>query len=248
MIFKNILGVHNKASNLTIYTELGSYPVCFMSLLLMFRYYHRLFKIESEKKEVNSLLRSAFIEDKSLQKSWNKTMLNIKQKMNISSLDISNTEFSIQVRHFFENKLINQIENIKKTNTGKLCFHSNIFIKFQLQNYLHFPIAREKRSLLTKIRISAHSLTIETGRYNGMSCEDRFCQFCPSLVEDETYFLLRCAKYQNIRTSYNSLFQKEEGTNDADLLRIILNPESLSATKQICNSIKDASTCRNDET
>ena len=102
MIFKNILGVHNKASNFALYTELGSYTVCFMSLLLMFRYYRRLLKIESENKEVNSLLRSAFI-DKSLQKSWNKIMLNMKQKMNISSLDISNTEFSIQVRHFFEN-------------------------------------------------------------------------------------------------------------------------------------------------
>jgi hypothetical protein len=32
MIFKNILGVHNKASNLTIYTELGSCRVYFMSL------------------------------------------------------------------------------------------------------------------------------------------------------------------------------------------------------------------------
>jgi hypothetical protein len=71
-----------------------------MSLLLTFRYYRRLLKIESENKEVNSLLRSASIEDKSLQKSWNKTMmLNIKQKMNISSLYFSNTEFSIQ--HFF---------------------------------------------------------------------------------------------------------------------------------------------------
>ena len=143
--------------------------------------------------------------------------------------------------------MTNQIENIKKTNTDKLCFYSNIFTKFQLQNYLHFPIAKEKRSILTKIRISAHSLTIETGRYNGTSREDRFCQFCPSLVEDEMHFLLRCAKYQNIRTSYNSLFQKE-GTNDADLLRVILNPESLSATKQICNFIKDASTYCNDET
>jgi len=47
-----------------------SYPVCFMSLLLMFRYYCRLLKMESEN-------------NKSLQKSWNKTMLNIKQKMNI---------------------------------------------------------------------------------------------------------------------------------------------------------------------
>ena len=144
--------------------------------------------------------------------------------------------------------MTNQIENIKKTNTGKLCFYSNMFTKFQLQNYLYFPIAKEKRSILTKIRISAHSLTIETGRYNGTSREDRFCQFCPSLVEDETHFLLRCAKYQNIRTSYNNLFQKEEGTNDADLHRVILNPENLSATKQICNFIKDASTCCNDET
>jgi hypothetical protein len=105
--------------------------------------------MESENKEVNSLLRSAFI-DKSLQKSWNKIMLNIKQKMNISSLDISNTEFSIQVRHFFENKLTNQLENIKKTNTGKLCLYSNMFTKFQLHNYLHFLIAKEKNLSATK--------------------------------------------------------------------------------------------------
>jgi hypothetical protein len=80
--------------------------------------------------------------NKSLQKSWNKTMLNIKQKMNISSLDISNTEFSIQVRHFFENKLINQIENIKKTNTGKLCLRHVLasFIK------LHICLVAERLS------------------------------------------------------------------------------------------------------
>jgi hypothetical protein len=87
-------------------------------------------------------------------------MLNNKQKMNISSLDISNTEFSIQVRHFFENKLTNQIENIKKTNTGKLCFYSNIFTKFQLQNYsVTFPYCEGKK--IFTYRISAHSLTIK---------------------------------------------------------------------------------------
>ena len=169
--------------------------------------------------------------------------------MNISSLDLSDTEFSTQIQIiFFENKIIKQIENIKTSNTGKLSFYSHIFIKFQLQNYLHFPTAKEKRSALTKIRISAHSLSIETGRYNGTSRENRFCQFCPTLVEDEMHFILKCAKYQNIRTSYNNLFQKEEGTNDADLLRVILNPENISTTKQICSFIKDANTCRNNVT
>jgi hypothetical protein len=52
----------------------------------------------------------------------------------------------------------------------------------------------------------------------------------------------------HVTSPATSLFQKEEGTNDTDLLRVILNPESLSATKQICNFIKDSSTCRNDET
>ena len=64
---------------------------------------------------------------------------------------------------------------------------------------------------------------------------------------------MKCIFYydvQNIKIlePATSLFQKEEGTNDTDLLRVILNPESLSATKQICNFIKDASTCCNDET
>jgi hypothetical protein len=50
---------------------------------------------------------------------------------------------------------------------------------------------------------------------------------------------MKCIFYydvQNIKIlePATCLFQKEEGTNDADLLRIILNPESLSATKQIC--------------
>jgi hypothetical protein len=37
MIFKNILGVHSKASNLAIQTELGYYPICIKSYKLMFK-------------------------------------------------------------------------------------------------------------------------------------------------------------------------------------------------------------------
>jgi hypothetical protein len=34
MIFKNILGVHGKASNITINAELGTFPACFKSFIL----------------------------------------------------------------------------------------------------------------------------------------------------------------------------------------------------------------------
>lgn len=89
MIFKNILGVHGKASNLAINAELGTFPACFKSFILMFKYYNRLKRIEFDNVSRNSLLRSAFIEDKKLNKSLNKTLNSIKQKFELSSLDIS---------------------------------------------------------------------------------------------------------------------------------------------------------------
>ena len=73
MIFKNILGVHGKASNLAINAELGTFPSCFNSFILMFKYYNRLKRIEFDNVSRNSLLRSAFNEDKKLNKSLNKT-------------------------------------------------------------------------------------------------------------------------------------------------------------------------------
>jgi hypothetical protein len=44
---------------------------------------------------------------------------------------------------------------------------------------LRTPV-KEHRSFLTKIRISAYSLNIETGRYNSTPREQRICKFCPS--------------------------------------------------------------------
>jgi hypothetical protein len=41
MIFKIILGIHGKASNLAINAELGTFPACFISFILMFKYYNR---------------------------------------------------------------------------------------------------------------------------------------------------------------------------------------------------------------
>ncbi|VDI49051.1 Hypothetical predicted protein [Mytilus galloprovincialis] len=66
MIMKNILGVHGKASNLALRTELELYPVCFISYKLMFKYYARLTDIEVGNNPKFDLLKSAFIEDKKI--------------------------------------------------------------------------------------------------------------------------------------------------------------------------------------
>jgi hypothetical protein len=57
MIFKIILGIHGKASNLAINAELGTFPACFISFILMFKYYNRLKRIEFDNVSRNSLNR-----------------------------------------------------------------------------------------------------------------------------------------------------------------------------------------------
>ena len=57
------------------------------------------------------------------------------------------------------------------------------------------------RSILAKLRTSAHNLQIETGRFskNKTPREERFCPYYKTLniftVEDEIHFLLSCSLF-----------------------------------------------------
>jgi hypothetical protein len=62
-------------------------------------------------------------------------------------------------------------------------------------------ITRSERSLMTKIRVSAHSLAIETGRYSRpkIPASERFCKFCKNVMEDEKHFILNCPQCETLR-------------------------------------------------
>ena len=53
---------------------------------------------------------------------------------------------------------------------------------------------RTQGKSLTALRISAHKLKIERGRYSGQSKEERLCAEC-NVVEDEINFFCDCTKY-----------------------------------------------------
>ena len=59
------------------------------------------------------------------------------------------------------------------------------------------------------MRISAHDLRIETGRYNKplkIPASERFCLQCDlNEIEDEFHFIMKCQKYHELRTL---LFEK----------------------------------------
>ena len=99
--------------------------------------------------------------------------------------------------------------------------------------------------ILTKIRISAHSLAIETRRYTKpvTPSDQRTCKYCKHLVEDEIHFLLQCPQYSSIRSKFG-IYEKVLAPTDILDEEIIntINPRPVSPNdlKSICMYIQQA--------
>ena len=84
-------------------------------------------------------------------------------------------------------------------NSPKLEFYSQLKSEFLAEPYLDHIKVSSHRSSVTRLRISAHNLFIERGRYERplISRELRWCAFCYNqsnnvVVEDEQHALLTC--------------------------------------------------------
>ena len=53
---------------------------------------------------------------------------------------------------------------------------------------------------LCRLRISAHSIDMETGRHQNIPMENRICTNCRmNVLENEYHFLLVCHKFKDLR-------------------------------------------------
>ena len=64
-------------------------------------------------------------------------------------------------------------------------------------------IALKYKHILSKYRLSAHILSIETGRYHHIDRNDIIWSLCiMNIFEDEYHFILVCPYYSTIRDKY----------------------------------------------
>ena len=90
--------------------------------------------------------------------------------------------------------------------TGKLRTYSQFKKQFALENYIiQFPL--HLRRNFTRLRISAHNLAIETGRYTNnkvSSSQDitkRVCFHCKN-IESEYHLIFECDLYNDARSKF----------------------------------------------
>ena len=75
---------------------------------------------------------------------------------------------------------------------------------FSKPTYIDKVLSFDLRSCITKIRVSAHNLFIESQRYgrNRKERTDRKCTLClKNEIEDEYHFIFICEKYVDLRQS-----------------------------------------------
>ena len=142
---------------------------------------------------------------------------------------------------FFNNLLGRKIEDLNESN--KIFLYKNIKINLKQEFYLKHNHS-DSRKLLTKFRISEHTLLIEKGRHLKIPRDQRYCKFCNE-IEDEKHFFLKCPKYNFYRNKYFDSMKinsewKDTAKDDMLKLKILLNPTSHSQIKNTVSFIKQS--------
>ena len=226
-MIKCVLGVKRQSSNMACRLECNRIPTLISSMTIMYNYYLRFLKMDQ-----NRTLYKAFVTDQTLfqenSKSWYSTISSIFKLVKIDINDnIDSSTFTKKLVDFYYQHMTTQIERIKSGVTdSKLSLFSNIFIPDnKIPFYLSINQNKKIKSKITEMRISAHNLNIERGRYckPKVPRSERFCKFCHD-VETESHFLIACNKYNNIRTKLFQPYNMELCRSHENITARLLNP------------------------
>ncbi len=212
---KSVLSVHRMASNPAVRGELGRYPTIIYILKQVLKNWFRIVEYDE-----NSLLYDTYLCNLQMVfENKNCWLMNIRRLVN-DTLGLKHLwENQGTVKHvksavnnlrtIFEFQWANALNKINQhSNSGNKLRTYAIFKKtFNYEKYLDFTTDYKKRKFITKLRISAHKLEIESGRYQNkkkgrvqVPAKDRLCKFCSSnQVEDEKHVVMYCKNYADDR-------------------------------------------------
>ena len=122
---------------------------------------------------------------------------NIEQPLSTSFVStISGTIFNGYVTKWFNR--INSDTGPSRRGGNKIRLYKCVKSDFEPEYYCKLILPPRHRSAFSKFRFGVAPIRIETGRYEGLSIDERLCPFCDN-VENEYHVLFHCAVYNDIR-------------------------------------------------
>ena len=200
-----ILGVKKSTNLSALYGELGRIPLSVCRKIDMIKYWVKILQQDD-----TSLLKKAYVmlkHDSDSNNNYNGQNWASQIKMILrqhgfeyvwwqqSDIDIPFYSIRQRITDTYQQSWYSEINNSSRLQSYSIFKHN-----FELEKYFTLNIEQKYKVALTRFRISAHSLFIETGRYENIPRKQRICQSCNmSRVEDEFHFLLVCPNYRELR-------------------------------------------------
>ena len=254
-IFKQLLGVSRKTTNLAVLLELGRYPITLNMQYQAIKYFLRLSNLNNDRL-IYELFQTQIqifsdedcflsyvvnlLNNLGMSNIWRIHTLN-NNKTPLKNNNVTNKAILTRITDIFSQEVLGHIQN--KYN-GKLTFLSSIKNVYQIEKYLKINNFKNRQAI-TKLRTSNHMLAIETGRWTKTERKDRFCVHCDkNKIEDEMHFLFECPKYmvarqetfQLIKSKTNiDLFYESERQNN---LKLLFLSDDISALNSLGKFIK----------
>jgi hypothetical protein len=201
---RSILGVHKKSMKLPVLAELGRFPISFIAIYQVISFWLHVIN-SNEQSYVHQIYTNLCNEKKS--NKWICFVKEMLKDLGLQHVWINQGTFNVKrlkyaAQNILESKYISFWKQ-KKKESNRLKFYDSITINstYKMETYLLLPISRLNKSSLCKLRISAHDLLIERGRYNNTPREERKCNVC-QVLEDEIHFLDFCIKHIDLRTKF----------------------------------------------
>lgn len=205
---KNLLGVRLQTQNSFIYGELGRTPLKNDRIIRVVKYWFKLLKCDNTKyvkKIYNMMLND--IDRLPNKKCWAKSIKTLFENLGfyyvwffqgVGNENILIEQLKQRLKDTYRQHWGEQLDNSTRASSYRL------FADFSFKLYLETLTLKKYRFAVTRLRLSAHRLAIETGRWhkpNKIPRNERKCLYCHTL-EDEFHFLLECSLFKELRTQY----------------------------------------------
>ena len=196
---KWILGVHKKASNIGCWGELARLPI---GISLAKHYYN--YAKRAELADSSTLLHHAYKEQSHTQLPWYKKLLELEVILSPTKSQLVKVHSNPgQVLTNMFKHMFTGIWTSALSKSPKLSFLRELKSCWEEESYIiKLPFTLRKN--LTRLRISAHLLPVETGRYSRpvIPRTERFCEYCKNqgsgnIFGDEIHLLSDCVATKN---------------------------------------------------